>query len=122
MEKASTVQPTSFWDTKIGNFLTSEIVIFFISAIVVFASAYWFFSFISEQQTRVVESTDIGKAVESISIANGDRTQVRSTTGSYQVDGAFQLTFGNELVIEKRADHKTYLCDKKSKSCKTLAY
>jgi hypothetical protein len=72
----------------------------------------WFgVNFIFERQARVTDSTDVGSAVEASSIAKG--TLVRSTKGSYQVQGAFQLTFGNELVLEKRANLETYLCDKK---------
>jgi hypothetical protein len=125
MENEVNEQSTESLGTKLGNlFFTTDdpaLRMLITISIALTPFLFWFGSFMVDKQERVVESTDIGKAVEAISIANGDRTQVRSTSGSYQVQGAFQLNFGNDLVLEKRANSETYLCDKQTKLCKNLA-
>jgi hypothetical protein len=72
----------------------------------------------------VVKVTDIGRMTDSTFSTGSfgsNTTTVRTDKGTYLVNGVFQATLDNPLVIELRGDDKMWLCDHRQEQCLSLS-
>jgi hypothetical protein len=94
------------------------------AAVTAVALFFWSFTALRANAVTVITSVPIGTAVD-VSLLDGNLTtrpksHLKTTTGVYVVEGIFQVTFANQLKLEKRANLSWKLCDRKLDQCLTL--
>jgi len=76
-----------------------------------------------QDMETVVTTSPAGLSISArfIEATFNSSTEIITDEGAYLVNGVFQLSKGNPLIIEDRKSGDRYLCDKQKDACRHLA-